>query len=46
MAITNTWSVSNMVHQDSDGGVIPFTGQWWLRTTQGQSQQQKAASYV
>ena len=22
MAITNTWSVSNMVHQDSDGGVI------------------------
>jgi len=22
MAITNTWSVSNMVHEDSDGGVI------------------------
>lgn len=22
MAITNTWSVSNMTHEDSDGGVI------------------------
>jgi len=22
MAITNTWSVSNMVHEDSDGGVV------------------------
>ena len=22
MAITNTWSVSNMVHEDSGGGVV------------------------
>jgi len=33
MAITNTWSVSNMVHQDSDGGVI--TVYWSMVASDG-----------
>lgn len=34
MAITNTWSVSNMVHQDSDGGVITV---YWSMVAQNDS---------
>ncbi len=33
MAITNTWSVSNMVHEDSDGGVI--TVYWSMVASDG-----------
>ena len=34
MAITNTWSVSNMIHQDSDGGVITV---YWSMVAQNDS---------
>ena len=34
MASTNTWSVSNMVHQDSDGGVITV---YWSMVAQNDS---------
>ena len=33
MAITTTWSVSNMTHKDSDGGV--FLVYWSLNATDG-----------
>ena len=46
MAISTTWSVSNMVRNEADGGVVTV---YWSIAASDQTaliQQQKAASYV
>jgi len=43
MAITTTWSVNDMTHKDSDGGV--FLVYWSLTATDGTYSAKKVASY-